>query len=144
MDIQSQMQQQSLVFEEHKFGSEVARMREEQMNTLFDKVMWGDSNLSNIHNLLRDNKKVENIQSLDRYVSEFEEIGGYYCNWSLQYSDLSRILKNTLKIPCGSSQVFNYYQNTKSGLSGLCSVLFPQSTVMAKYANPDKCPALRK
>lgn len=143
MESQVNLQQQFLDFEKHKFGSDVARVREMQMNELFDKVMWQDAEMTNVHSLLKDGYKVENARSLDKYVSEFEEIGGYYCNWSAQYSDVSRILKNILQSTCGSSQIYNHYQNTKSWLSGLCKSLFPQSTVMAKYANPDKCPIIK-
>ena len=45
------------------------------MNELFDKLMGLDPILSTVHSKVRDGIKVESQQNLDRYVSEFEEIG---------------------------------------------------------------------
>jgi hypothetical protein len=141
---QADIENNSLEFEKHKFGSEIAKANEDKMNTLFDKIMGWDDILTKVHEKIRDGNEVKNMTNLDRYVSEFEEIGWQYCNGSVQKSDLIRILKNQIQYTCGNKQIFFHYQNTKSGLSWLCKALFPGSTVMAKYANPNKCLSLKK
>lgn len=141
---QTDIENSSLEFEKHKFGSEIAKANEDKMNVLFDKIMGWDDILTKVHQKIRDGIEIENMTNLDRYVSEFEQIWWQYCDGSIQKSDLIRIFKNQIQYTCGNAQIYNHYQNTKSGLSWLCKTLFPNSTVMAKYANPDKCIALKK
>lgn len=132
-------------FEQRKFGSEIAKKSEDDTNRLFDLAMSGDkATFQNVYAMVRDGHQVDNMKSLDWFVSEFENIGRLYCNGEMQYNDLDWVLKNIIEPVCGSAQVYNHYQNTKSGLSGLCKALFPSSTVMARYANPEKCLALKK
>lgn len=72
---QADIENNSLEFEKHKFGSEIAKANEDKMNTLFDKIMGSDDILTKVHQKIRDGNEVENMTNLDRYVSEFEEIG---------------------------------------------------------------------
>lgn len=141
---QTEIENNSLEFEKNKFGSEIAKANEDKMNMLFDKIMGWDDTLTKVHQKVRDGIIVENMTNLDRYVSEFEEIGWQYCDGSVQKSDLIRIFRSQIQYTCGNAQIYNHYRNTKSGLSWLCKTLFPNSTVMAKYANADKCVALKK
>lgn len=78
---QNELQQQFMNFEERKFGSETAKKSEEEANRLFDLVMAGDkSTFQNVYSMVRDGHRVENMKSLDWFVSEFENIGRLYCN----------------------------------------------------------------
>jgi hypothetical protein len=144
MQEQTTLQAQFLNFEKDKNASEIAKKSEEEANRLFDLVMsWDKGTFQTVYAKVRDGKRVENMQSLDWFVSEFEHIGILYCNGEMQYNDLNGVMKGIIEPVCGNAQIYNYYQNTKSGLSGICQTLFPWSTVMAKYANAEKCVALR-
>ena len=144
MQEQTKLQEKFLKFDQDKNAAEIAKKSEEEANRLFDLVMsWDKGTFQTVYAKVRDGKRVENMQSLDWFVSEFEHIGILYCNGEMQYNDLNGVLKGIIEPVCGNAQIYNYYQNTKSGLSGICQTLFPWSTVMAKYANAEKCVALR-
>jgi hypothetical protein len=114
------------------------------MNNLFDDITRKDPTLTVVHEKLKWWETIKELRNLDRYVDSFEEIGGLYCDYKIRFSDLKRTLWEIMKVTCGSSQIYNRYQNTKSWISGICKTLFPKSTVMATYANEWKCLILKK
>lgn len=142
LEEQTRILAQQADFEESRFWSELAAESENKMNAVFDKIMGGDPTLTAVHVKIRDWVKVENIDNLNRYVSEFEEIGGQFCKWVVQKSSLIRILRNQIRYACGNLQINLHYQDTKSGFSALCETIFPSTQGMAKFANPHKCPVL--
>lgn len=145
MQGQTSLQEKFLDFEKRKFWSEIAKKSEEEANKLFDLSMAQNrETFQAVYAKIKDNNKVENLQSLDWFVSEFENIGRLYCNWEMQYNDLNGVLKGVIEPVCWNSQIYFYYQNTKSGLAGLCKALFPKWTVMSKYADPSKCQILKE
>lgn len=140
---QSSIQENQLEFEKQKNWTDTAKEYREQMNNLYDRITYADSILSKIHNSIKAGEKINDIQKLNRYVNEFENIWALFCDWKIKKSDLVFILKSTIEPVCWNSQIFNYYQNTKSWLSWMCEVLFPWSSVMAKYKDPNKCVILK-
>ena len=67
-----------------------------------------------VHSKIRDGEKVVEQKNLDRYVSEFEDIGALFCDNKIKIADLRTILKFDLQFTCGNKQIYNHYQNTKS------------------------------
>ncbi len=89
MTMQNTLQQQFMDFEQRKFGSEIAKKSEDDTNRLFDLAMSGDkATFQNVYAMVRDGHQVDNMKSLDWFVSEFENIGRLYCNGEMQYNDL--------------------------------------------------------
>ena len=118
MQDQTELQQRFLTFEQRKLGSETAKKSEEEANKLFDLTMASDRDtFQSVYVKIKDGKPVENMKSLDWFVSEFENIGRLYCNGEMQYNDLDGVLKGIIEPVCGNAQIYNHYQNTKSGLS---------------------------
>lgn len=142
---QSEIQERQFAFEQEKNWTDTAKEYRENMNNLYDKVNWVNSEiLRNVHLKVINWEKVWDIKNLDMYVNEFENIWALYCDWKIKKADLDFIFKRTIEPICWNAQIFHRYQNTKSWLSWICESLFPWSSVMAKYANPDKCVILKK
>lgn len=144
LDRQTEIQENSLKFEQDKHRTDTAKEYREKINDLYDKITSSDDVLIAVHNKVRNWEKVLDQWNLDRYVSEFENIWALFCDSKIKLADLRTILQSNLEFTCWSSQIYNHYQNTKSWLSGMCKKIFPWSTVMAKRANPDKCPILKE
>lgn len=142
LDRQTQIQENSLKFEQDKHRTDTAKEYREKINDLYDKIINTDPILVAVHSKVRNWEKVIEQWNLDRYVSEFENIWALFCDNKIKLADLRTILQSNLEYTCWNAQIYNHYQNTKSWLSGMCKRLFPWSSVMAKRANPDKCPIL--
>lgn len=140
---QTALQEQSLTFDKEKNWADTAREYREKLNGLYDKITTSDGILIKVHDKIKNRERIQDIKNLDRYVWEFEDIGALFCEGKVKIADIRTILKSNLVYVCWSDQIYNHYQDTKSGLSGMCSVIFPKSTGMAKFANPTKCPLLK-
>lgn len=142
---QSDIQEKQFIFEQDKNWTDTAKEYREIMNNLYDKVNWVNSEiLRNVHLKVMTWEKVLDLKHLDMYVNEFENIWALYCDWKVKKSDLDFIFKRTIEPICWNAQIYHHYQNTKSWLSWICESLFPWSSVMAKYANSEKCIILKK
>jgi len=142
---QTDIQKKQLNFEQEKNWTDTAKEYREIMNNLYDKVNWVNSEiLRNVHLKVINWENVWDIKNLDMYVNEFENIWALYCDWKIKKADLDFIFKRTIEQICWNAQIYHHYQNTKSWLSRICESLFPWSSVMAKYANPEKCTILKK
>jgi hypothetical protein len=94
MQDQTKLQEKFLKFDQEKNASEIAKKSEEEANRLFDLVMSEDKGtFQAVYAKIRDGKRVENMKSLDWFVSEFEHIWILYCNGEMQYNDLDWVLK---------------------------------------------------
>lgn len=142
LDRQTDIQNESLQFQIDKNWTDTAKEYRETINHLYGKI-YEDPNYNAIYAKIKKNEEVQIIENLDRFVSDFEDIGALYCDGKIKLADLRTILKSTIEPVCGNSQIFHHYQDTKSWLAALCYTLFPRSSVMATYANPDKCPILK-
>lgn len=143
LDRQTDIQNNALDFDKEKHSADVMKDYRDQMNSLFDKITGGDPTLTAVHDKIMTWSKIDIQKNLDKYVNEFENIWALYCDGKIKLADLRTILKNQLSYVCWNEQIYHYYQNTKSGISWMCSVLFPKSTVMAKYVNLSRCPILK-
>lgn len=142
---QSDIQENQFTFEKEKNWTDTAKDYREIMNDLYDKVNWVNSEtLRSVHLKVINWEKVADVNNLDMYVNEFENIWSLYCDWKIKKADLSFIFKRTIESVCWNAQIYYHYQNTKSWLSWICESLFPWSSVMAKYANSEKCIILKK
>lgn len=138
LDRQTDIQNEALQFEKDKNRTDTTKASREKMDILVDKI-YQDVIFAPIYQKMINSNSVQNLNNLDMFVDTFEEIWILYCNWEIKISDMRSRLKNIIRPICGSSQIYNRYQNSKSGLSAICEVLHPWSSVMAKYVNPQKC-----
>lgn len=143
LSTQADIQNNALEFEKDKNRTDTAKEYREKIGVLYDKVTSTDEILIAVHNKIKNWEKIMVIGNLDRYVSEFENIGALYCDDKVKLADLKTILSDVMKYTCGNNQISDHYQNTKSWLSALCNVLYPDSNGIGKWVNPQKCVIIR-
>lgn len=136
---QVEISEQNTKIQNEQYNASIFRDSRDKMNVVFDKVTFSEPSLVAIHRKMASWEKVQDLNLLDKYISEFEDIWALYCDGKVRLTDLRWVLKNSMKGLCWNAQVYNYYQNTKSGVSSMCEKLFPWSSVMAKYADSSKC-----
>lgn len=142
LDRQTEIQENSLSFEQDKHRTDTAKEYREKINDLYDRIYSDEINP--MYKKLKSWEIVQNLENLDRFIDNIEDIWMLYCDGKIKVMDLRSILKQTIEPICWNQQIYNRYQDSKSGFAGMCKTLFPWSTVMAKRANPDKCTILRE
>lgn len=148
LDQQTQISRNALKFEQDKNWSDITRTYREKIESLVNELWNPETTFWAIHKKIRSWEDIINLTNLDRYTDEFENIGALYCGGKIKLEDL-RFFSAYLEPVCWSKQIYYRYQFTdwkthkKSWIAGICKSLFPKSTMMAKFANPDKCVILK-
>lgn len=148
LERQTQISEKSLKFEQDKNWSDITRTYREKIESLINTFSNPETQFWAIHKKIQNKEKIINLENLDRYVDEFENIWALYCGWKIKLEDL-RFFSAHIEPVCWNDQIYYRYQFTdgkmhkKSWIAGICKSLFPKSTMMAKFANPQKCNILK-